>query len=59
MPCVHCCHARFHETLDDLTEYNIPYDEVIKTLAYNGYNGYMLAEYAGSGRITPDGEVEP
>lgn len=59
LPYTYCCHAKFHEVLDDLTEYNTPYPEVLKTLADNGYNGYMMAEYEGPGRQTPEGELEP
>ena len=44
--CYHC-HAKFHEIQDDLTEYTIPYDEVLPVFVQGGYNGYLDSELEG------------
>lgn len=41
-------HAKFYEMLPDLSEYSIPYDEVIAVLIEGGYSGYLSSEYEGT-----------
>jgi len=48
LPYTYCCHAKFWDMTDDLTEYSIPYDEIISVLVKNGWDGYMLSEYEGA-----------
>ncbi|HLO60309.1 MAG TPA: hypothetical protein VK179_16275 [Bacteroidales bacterium] len=53
----YCCHAKFSHMKDDLTEENIPYDEIIKILVDQKWEGYLLSEFedyeGGTGSI-PD-----
>jgi sugar phosphate isomerase/epimerase len=54
VPYVYHVHAKFYEITDDLTEYSIPYDEILPVLAKGGYNGYLDSEFEGQ---TPGASV--
>ena len=45
--CYHV-HAKFYEITDDLKEYSIPYEEVLRVLDEGGYDQYLSSEYEGS-----------
>lgn len=47
VPYTYHVHAKFYEMMDDLTEYSIPYAQVIPVLASGGYRGYLSSEYEG------------
>jgi sugar phosphate isomerase/epimerase len=48
VPYVYHVHGKFYEITDDLTEYSIPYDEILPVLAQGGYNGYIDSEFEGN-----------
>jgi len=48
VPYTYHVHAKFYEMMDDLTEYSIPYEALIKILAQGGYTGYLSSEYEGA-----------
>ena len=52
MPYIHCCHAKFNDMNDDCQETTIPYAEILKVLADNGYDSYMMSEYEGEDKVT-------
>ncbi|WP_328475301.1 sugar phosphate isomerase/epimerase [Actinoplanes sp. NBC_00393] len=43
--------AKFYEMTEDLTEYSIPYDEIVPVLAAGGFDGYLSSEYEGNRHI--------
>lgn len=58
MPRIHNIHAKFYEMTEDLTEWSIPYDEVIRVLVKGGYDGYLCSEYEGNRWVEDAQEVE-
>jgi sugar phosphate isomerase/epimerase len=48
MPYIHHIHGKFWEMLPDLTEYSIPYGEIISVLVEGGYTGWISSEYEGN-----------
>jgi sugar phosphate isomerase/epimerase len=48
MPYIYHIHGKFWEMLPDLTEYSIPYEEVIPVLLEGGYSGWISSEYEGN-----------
>ena len=42
---------------DDFKETTIPYEEVVKTMKDNGYEGYLLSEYEGADKYDEGYEV--
>jgi sugar phosphate isomerase/epimerase len=44
--CYHV-HGKFWEMTDALTEYSIPYEEILPVLVQGGYNGYVDSELEG------------
>jgi sugar phosphate isomerase/epimerase len=48
MPRIHNVHGKFYEMTDDLIEYSIPYDEIVRVLKKGGYSGYICSEYEGN-----------
>ena len=57
LPYIYCCHAKFINMSDDFEETTIPYPEIIKVMAENGYNGYLLSEYEGADKYDDGYEV--
>ena len=53
LPYVYCCHAKFNYMSENFTEETIPYEEIIRVLSENGYDGYMLSEYEGADKDKP------
>jgi hypothetical protein len=53
LPYTYACHAKFVDMSEDLLETTIPYDEVVKTLIKNKWEGYMLSEYEGPNKDVP------
>ncbi|MEX1377760.1 MAG: TIM barrel protein [Eubacteriales bacterium] len=53
MPYVKHIHGKIYEMTDDGTEYSIPYDEIVKFLKDNDYDGYISTEYEGSRFVIP------
>jgi hypothetical protein len=47
MPYIFNIHAKFYEMTDELTEYSIPYDEIIPVLTKIGYEHSIDSEYEG------------
>ncbi|MCC6263113.1 MAG: sugar phosphate isomerase/epimerase [Bryobacterales bacterium] len=47
LPYVHCCHAKFSDINRDCEVTNTPYREIIKILADNKWDGYLISEYEG------------
>jgi sugar phosphate isomerase/epimerase len=47
MPYVLHVHAKFWDMNDDLTDPQVPYDVIVKTLVDNGYHGSLSSEYEG------------
>ena len=47
---VYCCHAKFNEMSEDFKEVTIPYEEILKVLKDNNWNGFMMSEYEGPRR---------
>lgn len=45
-------HGKFIDILEDGTESTIPYPEVLKVLAEEGYSGYVVSEFEG--QVKPD-----
>jgi sugar phosphate isomerase/epimerase len=45
--CFHV-HAKYYEITDDLKEYSIPYEELLRILDEGGYDQYLSSEYEGS-----------
>jgi sugar phosphate isomerase/epimerase len=52
-PYIYNMHGKFYEMTDDLTEYSIPYQEIIPALAELGYTHSIDSEYEGQ-RWTQD-----
>ncbi len=52
-PYVYNIHGKFYEMAEDMTEPNIPYEEVIPALIEAGCTGYINSEYEGQ-RLTQD-----
>lgn len=52
-PYIYNMHGKFYEMTDDLTEYSIPYHEIIPALVENGYSHSIDSEYEGQ-RWTQD-----
>lgn len=48
LPRIHNVHGKFYEMTDDLTEYSIPYDEIVSVLKRGGYAGHICSEYEGN-----------
>lgn len=48
MPYVKHIHGKIYEITDEGFEYSIPYDEFVKYLDKNGYDGYIATEYEGN-----------
>jgi hypothetical protein len=48
MPRIHNVHGKFYEMTEDLIEYSIPYDEIVRVLKKGGYSGYICSEYEGN-----------
>ena len=48
MPYILHIHGKFWEMLPDLTEFSIPYHEVMTVLIEGGYSGYISSEYEGN-----------
>ena len=57
LPYVYCCHAKFINMNDDFQETTIPYEEIIRVLQENGYEGYLLSEYEGADKYDEGYEV--
>ena len=53
LPYVYCCHAKFNQMSEDFKEVTIPYEEIIRVMKDNGYQGYMLSEYEGARKDEP------
>ncbi|HVB33467.1 MAG TPA: TIM barrel protein [Patescibacteria group bacterium] len=53
MPYIYNIHGKFYEMTEELTEYSIPYEEVVPVLMAGGYDGYINSEYEGQ-RWTQD-----
>ena len=53
LPYVYCCHAKFNQMSEDFREITIPYEEIIRVMKDNGYQGYMLSEYEGARKDEP------
>lgn len=51
-------HAKFYEMQDDLTEYSIPYKDIISVLKKGGFEGYLSSEYEGNRHIQDVFEVD-
>jgi sugar phosphate isomerase/epimerase len=47
LPYVHFIQAKFFDVTDDLTDPQIPWDEIVATLVEHGYTGYLSSEYEG------------
>ena len=50
---VYCCHAKFNHMDENFKEKTIPYEEVIRILVENEWDGYMLSEYEGAHKDEP------
>jgi sugar phosphate isomerase/epimerase len=48
MQYIYHIHGKFWEMLPDLTEYSIPYAEIIPVLVEGGYKGWISSEYEGN-----------
>jgi sugar phosphate isomerase/epimerase len=48
MPRIHNIHGKFYEMTENLEEYSIPYDEIVKILKKGGYDGHICSEYEGN-----------
>jgi hypothetical protein len=55
---IHNVHGKFYEMTEDLTEYSIPYDEIVRVLKTGGYDGYICSEYEGNRWIEDAAEVD-
>jgi sugar phosphate isomerase/epimerase len=53
LPYTYACHAKFTNMSDDLVETNHPYDEIIKVLVDQKWEGYLLSEYEGQRKDEP------
>ncbi len=53
LPYVYACHAKFTNMSDDLIETSTPYDQIIKILVDNKWDGYLLSEYEGQNKDVP------
>ncbi|MBN1158790.1 MAG: sugar phosphate isomerase/epimerase [Bacteroidales bacterium] len=53
LPYTYACHAKFTDMSEDLVETTIPYDEILKILIQNKWDGYLLSEYEGPNREEP------
>jgi sugar phosphate isomerase/epimerase len=58
MPRIHNIHGKFYEMTPDLTEYSIPYDEIVAVLKRGGYSGHICSEYEGNRWIEDAQEVD-
>ena len=58
MPRIHNIHGKFYEMTEDLEEYSIPYDEIVRVLEQGGYSGYICSEYEGNRWIEDAEEVD-
>ncbi len=47
VPYTYHVHAKCFGITDELTDYSIPYDEILPVLVQGGYNGYLDSEYEG------------
>lgn len=57
LPYVYCIHAKFHHMSDDFEETTIPYKRVLDILVEQGWDGYLLSEYEGADKYSPEYEV--
>lgn len=57
IPYIHCCHAKFIRMNDAFEEVTMPYKDIIIALRDNGYDGYLLSEYEGADKYSPNYEV--
>jgi sugar phosphate isomerase/epimerase len=55
---IHNIHGKFYEMADDMHEYSIPYDEIVRVLKKGGYTGYICSEYEGNRWIEDVEEVQ-
>jgi hypothetical protein len=53
LPYTFCCHAKFVNMSEDMVETTIPYEEVVKILVQQKWDGYMLSEYEGPYKDEP------
>lgn len=54
LPYTYCCHAKFNYMNEDFQETTIPYDDVLRLLVDNGYDGYLISEYEGPRKDEPE-----
>ena len=57
LPYIYCCHAKFFRLNDEFVETTVPYEEIIKVMQDNGWDGYLLSEYEGADKYKPGYEV--
>ncbi|MEZ5071011.1 MAG: TIM barrel protein [Bacteroidales bacterium] len=53
LPYTHACHAKFANMTDELTESTVPYQDIIRVLLDQKWEGYLLSEYEGPRRDEP------
>ncbi len=58
MPYIHHVHGKFYEMTEALTEYSIPYEEVVPILIDGGFAGWISSEYEGQRHIQDAFEVD-
>jgi hypothetical protein len=52
LPYTYSCHAKFWLMTDEMTEYSVPYEEIIRTLEKHVWEGCLLSEYEGANKYT-------
>lgn len=57
LPYVYCIHAKFHKMSEDFEELTIPYKRILEILVEHEWDGYLLSEYEGADKYSPDYEV--
>ena len=55
---IHNIHGKFYEMVDDMHEFSIPYDEIVRVLKKGGYTGYICSEYEGNRWVEDVEEVQ-